>query len=117
MVYEFCVAVSRSTYPAEFVVFFFLKQKTAYEVRISDWSSDVCSSDLPPVGCPFHTRCHRKIGAICETTRPPLRIDSDTHRIACHIPLEDLQAVEPVFFTVADRRDGGQPPTLEPARA
>src|SRR3546814_5016673 len=26
--------------------FFFLKQKTAYEVRISDWSSDVCSSDL-----------------------------------------------------------------------
>src|SRR3546814_4753999 len=29
-----------------FLVFFF-KQKTAYEMRISDWSSDVCSSDLP----------------------------------------------------------------------
>src|SRR3546814_18927618 len=29
-----------------FVLFFF-KQKTAYEMRISDWSSDVCSSDLP----------------------------------------------------------------------
>src|SRR3546814_9172464 len=27
--------------------FFFFKQKTAYDVRISDWSSDVCSSDLP----------------------------------------------------------------------
>src|SRR3546814_1391972 len=27
-------------------MFFFFKQKTAYEVRISDWSSDVCSSDL-----------------------------------------------------------------------
>src|SRR3546814_9163407 len=27
-------------------VFFFYKQKTAYEMRISDWSSDVCSSDL-----------------------------------------------------------------------
>src|SRR3546814_3494625 len=27
-------------------VFFFCKQKTAYEMRISDWSSDVCSSDL-----------------------------------------------------------------------
>src|SRR3546814_6364104 len=26
--------------------FFFVKQKTAYEMRISDWSSDVCSSDL-----------------------------------------------------------------------
>src|SRR3546814_10096460 len=29
-----------------FAVFFFFKQKTAYEMRISDWSSDVCSSDL-----------------------------------------------------------------------
>src|SRR3546814_4681746 len=29
-----------------FFIFFF-KQKTAYEMRISDWSSDVCSSDLP----------------------------------------------------------------------
>src|SRR3546814_8988888 len=30
------------------VLFFFFKQKTAYEMRISDWSSDVCSSDLQP---------------------------------------------------------------------
>src|SRR3546814_15747533 len=29
-----------------FAVFFFFKQKTAYEMRISDWSSDVCASDL-----------------------------------------------------------------------
>src|SRR3546814_7805324 len=29
--------------------FFFFKQKTAYEMRISYWSSDVCSSDLPPL--------------------------------------------------------------------
>src|SRR3546814_7415029 len=29
-----------------YVYFFFFKQKTAYELRISDWSSDVCSSDL-----------------------------------------------------------------------
>src|SRR3546814_1003144 len=29
-----------------FINFFFFKQKTAYEMRISDWSSDVCSSDL-----------------------------------------------------------------------
>src|SRR3546814_13029719 len=38
-------------------IFFFVKQKTAYEMRISDWSSDVCSSDLlaqgnaPVKGC------------------------------------------------------------------
>src|SRR3546814_6833112 len=30
--------------------FFFFKQKTAYEMRISDWSSDVCSSDLDEAG-------------------------------------------------------------------
>src|SRR3546814_8271168 len=31
---------------------FFFKQKTAYEMRISDWSSDVCSSDLRPASAP-----------------------------------------------------------------
>src|SRR3546814_1390874 len=31
-------------------MFFFFKQKTAYELRISDWSSDVCSSDLRAAG-------------------------------------------------------------------
>src|SRR3546814_5844206 len=34
------------------VVFIFFKQKTAYEMRISDWSSDVCSSDLLFTGDP-----------------------------------------------------------------
>src|SRR3546814_8485777 len=34
-----------------FMLIFFFKQKTAYEMRISDWSSDVCSSDLP-----YHVR-------------------------------------------------------------
>src|SRR3546814_12272272 len=33
-------------------IFFFFKQKTAYEMRISDWSSDVCSSDLPSALAP-----------------------------------------------------------------
>src|SRR3546814_1306929 len=32
--------------PVVCLIFFFFKQKTAYEMRISDWSSDVCSSDL-----------------------------------------------------------------------
>src|SRR3546814_2460612 len=32
------------------IVVFFFKQKTAYEMRISDWSSDVCSSDLTHLG-------------------------------------------------------------------
>src|SRR3546814_6725030 len=36
------------------MMFFFFKQKTAYEMRISDWSSDVCSSDLPVALRFFH---------------------------------------------------------------
>src|SRR3546814_6181987 len=43
-------------------LFFFFKQKTAYEMRISDWSSDVCSSDL-----------HGRDGALPEGRRPPRR--------------------------------------------
>src|SRR3546814_17625574 len=39
-----------------FLLFFFFKQKTAYEMRISDWSSDVCSSDLT---CHVVTRRHQ----------------------------------------------------------
>src|SRR3546814_9788731 len=35
----------------EIYSFFFFKQKTAYEMRISDWSSDVCSSDLLNFSC------------------------------------------------------------------
>src|SRR3546814_11191358 len=35
---------------------FFCKQKTAYEMRISDWSSDVCSSDLVPDAADRHPR-------------------------------------------------------------
>ena len=31
------------------VFFFFFKQKTAYEIGTGDWSSDVCSSDLPAI--------------------------------------------------------------------
>src|SRR3546814_6994660 len=42
-----CSAVSLTSFCLCLLVcFFFFKQKTAYEMRISDWSSDVCSSDL-----------------------------------------------------------------------
>src|SRR3546814_9721390 len=37
-------------YCCSIFLFFFFKQKTAYEMRISDWSSDVCSSDLEGIG-------------------------------------------------------------------
>jgi peptide/nickel transport system ATP-binding protein len=44
----------------------------------------------PSVGCPFHPRCPRKIGAICEEQRPPLVADAGNHQIACHIPRSEL---------------------------
>src|SRR3546814_2674496 len=45
------------------IVFFFFKQKTAYEMRISDWSSDVCSSDLleQELGCILFQRTGRRL--------------------------------------------------------
>src|SRR3546814_21142862 len=46
MLHRVGVHLSR-LYGCLFSFFFFFKQKTAYELRISDWSSDVCSSDLP----------------------------------------------------------------------
>jgi peptide/nickel transport system ATP-binding protein len=49
--------------------------------------------NVPP-GCRFHTRCPRKIGEICETAEPPWREGSGDHRICCHIPLEELAAVQ-----------------------
>src|SRR3546814_8772663 len=50
-----------------FCFYFFFKQKTAYEVRISDWSSDVCSSDLAePRSC--RPRC-RAAGALRSVPR------------------------------------------------
>jgi peptide/nickel transport system ATP-binding protein len=43
-----------------------------------------------PSGCRFHTRCPRKIGAICETDEPPWRDAGDGHYIRCHIPVDEL---------------------------
>jgi len=55
----------------------------------------------PPKGCPFSTRCPRRIGDICDSERPPVQKDSNGHAIACHIPIEELSEVEPVFKIVA----------------
>ena len=43
-----------------------------------------------PKGCPFASRCPRKLGPACDDTPPPMRHGDDGHRIACHIPLGDL---------------------------
>lgn len=41
-------------------------------------------------GCPFHTRCPRKVGEICEREKPPAQTGAKGHTIFCHIPLAAL---------------------------
>ena len=50
-----------------------------------------------PQGCPFATRCPRKLGPICDNQAPPMQTTATGHRIACHIPLEDLTKVDKVL--------------------
>src|SRR3546814_3593253 len=62
-----------------YVIFFFFKQKTAYEMRISDWSSDVCSSDLAHTAACATARCdvaRRHLASLaraCDLTDAPRR--------------------------------------------
>jgi peptide/nickel transport system ATP-binding protein len=66
----------------------------------------------PPKGCPFSTRCHRKIGKICDDERPPVQMAAEGHAIACHIPLDELRQVEPVInVPKANERVHVQQPT------
>src|SRR3546814_9048268 len=65
---------------------FFFKQKTAYEMRISDWSSDVCSSDLPlyhvdALAAGYHPGPHRGIARDLTLRRRP----ADLPRPARHL--------------------------------
>jgi peptide/nickel transport system ATP-binding protein len=74
------------------------------EIRLS---GNVPSALNPPSGCRFHTRCPRRAemlpdgGRICETEVPPWRTSKRGHRILCHIPLEDLEKLEPVIHKPA----------------
>src|SRR3546814_6137709 len=65
-----CLYLSRGL----FSVFFYFNQKTAYEMRISDWSSDVCSSDL-------------RRSWSCRSTSNSLRSGSSTERVISTAPM------------------------------
>ena len=51
----------------------------------------------PPPGCPFASRCPRKVGEICDKELPPKRAFEDGHEIHCHLPMEELRTMRPVF--------------------
>ena len=52
---------------------------------------DVASQINLPSGCPFHPRCPRYLGTICQTKTPPWQTTQTGKRIFCHIPLADLE--------------------------
>ena len=69
----------------------------AYEKKHIVLDGALPSALNPPTGCPFHTRCPRKLGDICVREKPAEHITASGHRIACHIPLETLAEVDPVI--------------------
>ena len=75
---------------------------TSVEKKHIVLEGDIPSAVNPPPGCPFQTRCPRKIGKICEEQAPPIREFGQGHRIACHIAPEELLRMEPVIV-VGDR--------------
>jgi peptide/nickel transport system ATP-binding protein len=83
-------------------------------------SGRVPSAADPPPGCPFQTRCPRKIGTICEQEMPPFQDAGDGHLIRCHIPVRELAMVEPVFKVepeIAADRDRVEPAPVPDAHA
>ena len=64
-------------------------------------AGDIPSPTETPTGCPFHTRCPRFLGEICQKETPPWReVKATSKRYYCHIPEDDLRAVQerlPVF--------------------
>src|SRR3546814_7660157 len=65
-------------------MFFFFKQKTAYEMRISDWSSDVCSSDLVVLEekRPFDTQVTQYVFGLNTSAGHAARGEGDRDRLA-----------------------------------
>jgi peptide/nickel transport system ATP-binding protein len=45
-------------------------------------------------GCPFNSRCPRRIGTICDVEPPPTQLVAPGHTIACHIPSDELKAAQ-----------------------
>jgi peptide/nickel transport system ATP-binding protein len=62
---------------------------------------EIPSAANPPSGCVFHTRCPRKVGAICEQEEPPLAEVEAEHFMRCHIPIDELRRLQAAELTHA----------------
>src|SRR3546814_17849556 len=84
------------------IVLFFFKQKTAYKMRISDWSSDVCSSDLLPLS--LARGRFEQIGASVAVSSPELvEIARDKLETARFLARHDIPS--PATAAAEDVRD------------
>ncbi|USG63165.1 ABC transporter ATP-binding protein [Sneathiella marina] len=70
---------------------------TSVEQKQIILKGDIPSAVNPPPGCPFQTRCPRKIGSICETDDPPIKDMGNGHMIGCHLDADVFAAMEPVI--------------------
>jgi peptide/nickel transport system ATP-binding protein len=64
-------------------------------------SGDVPSAASPPRGCRFSTRCAYRMEGTCDVLMPPILEFAPNHRIACHLPREQLRSMRPVFEEAA----------------
>jgi peptide/nickel transport system ATP-binding protein len=80
---------------------------TAVEQKQIILNGDIPSAVNPPPGCPFQTRCPRKIGSICETEVPQAKDMGNGHMITCHLDAEVFASMEPVIV-MHDHNDPGQ---------
>src|SRR3546814_8147190 len=92
---------------------FFFKQKTAYEMRISDWSSDVCSSDLPV----SHRHVPRDARARCWQLATNSALNSALCVRRLRRPPTSAYSVEYILSTHILGRRPGKRPQLEIGRA
>jgi peptide/nickel transport system ATP-binding protein len=60
-------------------------------------TGEIPSASNPPAGCRFSTRCPYRIVGTCDLRPPPVQEFAPSHRIACHLPREQLLAMQPVF--------------------
>ncbi len=79
-------------------------------------AGEIPSAANPPSGCVFHTRCHRKVGEICEVEEPPLVEAEDGHLMRCHVPIEELRRLQAAPGPEARNQTslGSDPGTLPP---
>src|SRR3546814_7467137 len=111
-----CIRSELCKYNELLCFFFFFKQKTAYEMRISDWSSDVCSSDLRPrrLSRGRLRLCDPVADAANHRASRPHRRRTAAYRAARFRQLSQFRALAGAARADVGRTDAGDPAAAGP---